>query len=130
MSVKVKAGKTYRSRDGQKVGPLNDFGTAGSLNTMVAGVDRVFDAENGKHAFGKRELDLVAEWGVGPVRERTVKEIVHGKYGRLGTLEIAPNGVNAHSAAVSLENRFYTQADLREIASLITAIADALDEAA
>lgn len=72
-------------------------------------------------------FDLVQS---GPVRTVTRKEIVEGGYSRLGTLRIAPSGVSGNSAVVSLEARFYTAADLREIGELIAATADALDEVA
>lgn len=109
----------------------------GRINNCPIGFETVVEELLGTGGFwyvgddGQRQnSSKLDDWElvtVGPVRERIVKEVVRGKYGRLRTLEISPSGVNSRSAAVALENRFYTQSDLREIASLISATADALD---
>lgn len=64
-----------------------------------------------------------------PVRTETRREIVPGVYGRLRTLGVGSLGANALRVPVSLEQRFYTAADLREAARIFNEIADVLEEA-
>jgi hypothetical protein len=106
--------------------PALDVGTEHIVSAVIGNSELMIEGRS--QTWSQDYFELVS--AAGPVRERVVKEIVRGKYGRLNTLEIAPNGVNSRSAAVALETRFYTQADLREIAGLISATADALDEVA
>jgi len=58
-------GKFGKTRDGRKVGPIEDFGAQrGKLSGHVEGETkgpRVFGAD-GVHDFGDTNLDLVAEW--------------------------------------------------------------------
>ncbi|MCB1510648.1 MAG: hypothetical protein KDJ36_07065 [Hyphomicrobiaceae bacterium] len=65
----------------------------------------------------------------GPVRTvaTTRREIVPGSYGRLRTVDVGSLGISGRVTPVHVERRFYGAADLREIARILTQVADALE---
>lgn len=60
----IEAGKSYRTRDGRKAGPLEDYESQDTLSGYVEGDSsvRVWYIEGGKHRFNEANIDLVAEW--------------------------------------------------------------------
>lgn len=124
--MKIEEGKFYRTRDGQKVGPVRrkdrDSGTP-----WIA--DQCFDdwvsewRETGSllSSGQPHPLDLVAEWTEGPVRTVTRKEIVPGDYG------IVKVTTNPHVWVSIGVFREQTPAELRAAAATLTEIADALE---
>lgn len=144
--MKIEEGKFYRTRGGDKVGPMHATGAARSyyLWGRVNDVDKVYQ-EDGTHGSAyidnERAFDLISEWTepTGPVRTVTRKEIVPGFYGRLMVTKLDGTQQAPDEVGVCLLNRsgnssskaFYLNAaELRETAAVLTEIADALDEAA
>lgn len=64
----IQAGRYYKTRDGRKVGPMEDYpGTAWDdqealLKASIDGENRLFRVTSGIHLFGKTNFDLIAEW--------------------------------------------------------------------
>lgn len=69
--MKIEVGKYYKSRDGQKVGPMYSFSNhAETVRTLYADVDdaaRAFYIDSGKRRYEGGVGDLIAEWIDGPV---------------------------------------------------------------
>lgn len=72
MSIKLEAGKFYRTRDGRKVGPMRKWDFEPGLFDC-ADMDGEYWSENGFNAdgpdggiIGDREIDLIAEWADEP----------------------------------------------------------------
>lgn len=84
----IEAGKFYRTRDGRKVGPMEEhYGTAWDdkealLKASIDGDSRLFRATSGIHLFEKTNLDLVAEWVDEPAvaPEATTGEVAQAKF--------------------------------------------------
>lgn len=88
-----------------------------------------------KDAIGADYFTLAKNWELvqpasppSPIRTKTVKEIVRGKYGCVEIGDVAPEGVSIWLPT----NARYTAADLTKIIDVLTpvrdALADALDE--
>lgn len=69
--MKIEVGKYYKTRDGQKVGPMYSFSNhAETCRTLYADVDdeaRAFYIDGGKRRFMGNVGDLIAEWVDEPV---------------------------------------------------------------
>ena len=68
--MKIESGKYYKSRDGQKVGPMYSFSNhakSGVLYADVNGAARAFYIDGGKRKFMGNVGDLIAEWIDDPV---------------------------------------------------------------
>jgi hypothetical protein len=160
-TIPPQAGKTYRMRNGETVGPMRfrddaeDYPWLGYANTGVA---RLYQTDGRHHA--NPAWDIIAEITLdadaptaegskrdyvrggatdgpfklfedGPVRHRTVTEIVPGVYGRV---EISPYSA---TAVTHVGVRFEPMSDsfaaldaaeLRAAAAVLIALADGLDE--
>ncbi|XKM40370.1 hypothetical protein A4U53_031055 [Rhizobium ruizarguesonis] len=60
----ITAGRYYKTRDGRKVGPMEDYGAAPGEDLSIAQVDgnsKLFNRD-GTHHFKDRNIDLIAEW--------------------------------------------------------------------
>ena len=144
--MKIEAGKFYRTRDGRKVGPI----LYGQPHDPEVDGDQPppWPFRSGDHWYKidgfscpgslsdhTDKDDLIAEWTdepAGPVRTRTVTEIVPGVYGRIevyayrdGTAGIRPRledgGVAGESFAA------LNAAELRAAAAVFVQLADALE---
>lgn len=63
-SFTITAGRYYKTRDGSKVGPLEDYGSAPGedLSTAeVGGSMRLFNRD-GTHHYKNHDIDIIAEW--------------------------------------------------------------------
>lgn len=130
--LKLLAGVCYRTRDGQKVGPLV---VGGSLEYpfLVENDVGSWTANGRFSAFGaEHSYDLVAEWidvpdTTSPVRTVEHTEIVPGTYGRL-----LVDSVNFKrlSVDIDLTSVAFTAAECRATAAMLTAIANGLDRIA
>jgi len=119
--MQIEVGKYYRTRDGQKVGPM-------VANTFI---DYPFKDGSGLMSFttdghrfcaDEHHTDLIAEWTEAPtshVRTVTRKEIVPGVYGNVIVW-------NDGSGDVSVMN-MRTATELRAAIATLTEIADALE---
>lgn len=133
--MKLEVGKFYRTRDGQKVGPIKSrrdkvYPFHGRLD------DTVSPSFTKDGYYWRSELespdDLIAEWvdepaasqPAGPVRTITRKEIVPGSYKGPVHIYEADND----SVRLSVPGFHYKLVDLKNIIETLTEIADALEE--
>lgn len=139
MAIKIEEGKYYRTRDGRKVGPMSVW----RAYTDEDG-GPLFDCEGGEFSgnywssdgsngepdvINDPDFDLIAEWGEGPVRTVTRKEIVPGTYGVLSVKEVAPwHSGDAPVAHVCIPPHHLPASELRAAAATFIELADALDE--
>lgn len=141
MSLQIKEGTYYRTRDGRKVGNLSETG-----NSSWPWVDRIaglwFRGDGyscpGSLDLHRDEDDIISAWvdePTSPVRTETRKVIVPGVYGRL---HIAPgrSGVgpeimiamaNRHGLAIS-STHTWTLGETRDAIANLTLVADALEQ--
>lgn len=132
--LKIEAGKFYRTRDGQKVGPAKyqDDASGQKRNWLVSGCAYRSDGTPYDTGGYNWPLDLVALWAdepASPVRTVTRREIVPGMYAG-DLVEIDRNAVVSEDG-VSLwlpRNHRWIATDLRAAAAIFTQLADALDE--
>ena len=124
--LKLEESGFYKTRDGQKVGPMRYWGDY--YTAEHDGTGRLWNS-NGAHGAknipNRPEYDLIAEWTdapTGPVRTvtRTTKEIVPGVY---GDVQILPS----HNIAVVVKPE---PALIRAAIATLTEIAQALEEQA
>lgn len=134
--MQIEAGKYYRTRDGEKVGPMEDegdevFDTKDPLvSGLIDGMKRLWIKSSGKHLFEDSALDLIAEWTdtTSPVRTVTRKEIVPGTYGPVRVDRLEGNLVQTSIFPTkSGLATWFDAADLREAARIFTELADALE---
>lgn len=134
MAVKLEVGKFYKTRDGDKVGPMEKWAQTvahkwqqrGGTNTYDGGGD--IWADDGSSIY--RCPDLIAEWTedeatTGPVRTVTRKEIVDGKYGNVEVYYDI-----AHGLTVTCRGCLKTHAEIRATIATLTEIAEALEDQA
>ena len=121
MSVTLEVGKFYRTRDGQKVGPI--YRWAEFYTGEHDGTSRLWD-KTGTHGTqniaNRPNYDLIAEWtdaATGPVRTVTRSEVVRGEYGR----------VVVTAAGGTWMRDCFTADELRVSIATLTEIADALE---
>lgn len=130
--MRIEAGKTYKTRDGCKAGPMRSENDGLWFRGDVAypnGIGRVISRDrvwrpDGVHDFAIRDLDLIAEWSDGPVRTVTRKEIVPGTYGLVEIAHEAAEGVSVWLP----RNKLWNAAELRAAAATFIELADALEQ--
>lgn len=83
------------------------------------------DDEGDPNGWRPEYFELVQPASPSPVRTKTVKEIVPGKYGAVHVS--APSFANG-VASVSLTDSVFNPSELREAARIFNELADALDE--
>lgn len=85
MTLQLREGGYYKTRDGRKLGPAKGGWSRGRFE-FVGEWDSMHEAD-GTYCGTDRNLDLIAEWTDGPVRTvtRTIeeKQVVDGQYGVL-----------------------------------------------
>jgi len=142
--MKLEVGKYYRTREGEKVGPMRGHADGG----WYAANDKCERGwyDNGARFYGSRDSTIIAEWtdepaapkpsATGPVRTVTRKEIVPGVYGDVsvswgrGSDEIALCLVKHGEKADYVGHCFLTATDIRAAIATLTEIAEALEYAA
>lgn len=138
--MQIEAGRFYRTRGGQKVGPITWFDAKahddGGFWKEPNGISWFKDGRF-THVNGDASLDLIAEWTdepTGPVRIVTVpastrKEIVPGTHDRVRV----GWGDKTTNVSISVDPRtkgFYFDADeLRAAAKVLNELADAIIDA-
>lgn len=60
--MQIEEGKCYKTRDGQKVGPMEETLWPENLTARIDGFRRLFYRDSGKHEFLNEEWDLIEEW--------------------------------------------------------------------
>lgn len=122
--MKLEVGKYYRTRVGQKVGPMrvNDTGYYVDTHPFADEGTRSYKT-NGRYLISNNidSCDIIAEWHdepVSPVRTVTRKEIVPGTYGKVRVT----GGMYIHVNSMS------TATELRAAIATLTKIAEALEE--
>lgn len=125
--MRVETGKTYRTRDGRKVGPMGQTEWSGGKE-LIAGPDsfgsrRLWWIDGRGNAGYETPEDLVAEWTDGPVRTVTRREVVPGVYGVVL--------VNEKGDGSGLESIYTTPTldpdELRAAAAVLLELAGALE---
>lgn len=131
--MKIEAGRYYRTRDGRKVGPM-ELAFPGGHYYIRREIGRwIFDGTAIATNMWENPQDLVSEWAASPVRERTTKEIVSGKYGHvtvqslkgISDIQVGIGIVGTWASAVPMNS-----AELTAAIATLTTIRDALDEVA
>jgi len=135
--MKLEVGKYYRTREGEKVGPMRHYPDDRS-HPWRSDSGAAY-ADDGTRWEGANQPDsiIIAEWSdepaapkpsaTGPVRTVTRKEIVPGVYGKI-EVESRVGGVR-----IEMQEQFYCDqnvAELRAAIATLTEIADALEYAA
>lgn len=121
--MKIEAGKFYRTRDGQKIGP---FRVAEGITLAYTGTGDSWHLDGRYYRSCESPFDIIAEWTdepTSPVRTVTRKEIEPGTY---GYVEIG--GATSRHADVAVRSAMYSASELRAAAKVFTDLADALDE--
>lgn len=139
MSIIIKEGCFYRTRGGQRVGPmrLHPHNTRVMVGDMEGHSNRCF-ALDGTHEYGNQNLDLIALWSdepTSPVRTVTRKEIVPGTYGRISVASDADGyasiALTTFDTGPSQLDEVYRRSlkapELRAAAKVFTDLADALE---
>lgn len=129
--MKIEEGKFYRTRDGQKIGPMQSNWCDDRCWPFVCrpAHDRMYWRRDGEACAGnvnnmRPDLDLVAEWTESPVRTVTRKEIVFGVFGKVMVNEGPTKGTfNSVSMAPTKDPD-----ELRAAAATLTEIAEALSQ--
>jgi len=136
----VEQGKYYKTRDGRKVGPMvkgilsvwpfeaKEDGNDRAFGTRTAWrLDGTFDPHSSRSAHA---LDLVALWqeptSQGPVRTKTVKEVVPGMYSGI----VVDGGGDDSGGFVRLSfiRSAMHSSELRAAALVLTQLAEALEQ--
>lgn len=128
--MKIEAGIFYKTRGGEKVGPITLVSPP--LHETWAGygedsaITRTYFADGQWIKGEPTDNDLVSEWTdepTGPVRERLVKEIVPGFY---GIVCVGFRGGDKDKPEVSVAFAGHSADELRAAAATLLEIADAL----
>lgn len=123
--VEIEAGKFYRTRGGEKVGPMepSHSGIEDYPWRAPQGGSWLYHT-SGRYGDGTHDeqRDIVAEWHEGPVRTITRKEVVLGAYGPLQITAATPSSV-----VCSIKSIWLDAEALRTAADLLLEVADALD---
>ena len=109
VGVKLEAGKYYKTRDGRKVGPMQEreFGFFCDKHNYTT---------LGMAAFPGK--DIISEWQESPIREVTRRELVAGQYG----------GVLVDEKGYVVVGICHKPEELREAAHTLNQIAEVLEE--
>lgn len=123
--MKIEEGKYYRTRDGQKVGPMRRSNCRDYQWTAFFNNDnRLWDAFGRRYMESYGSTDLIAEWtDDSPVRVVTRKEIVPGVY---DLVKVMKNGTNNRPGIII--DDFMNSDQLRKAAAILNEIADALED--
>lgn len=130
--MKIEAGEYYKTRDGRKVGLMvsehnERYAWSGKVSGDGSEPNRIFqrDGLHGgtKYIQNNPNLDLIAEWQDGPVRTRTVTEIVPGVYGHVHVEDHPDAGI-----MVGIVTNNYSADELTAAIETLTQIRDALKE--
>ncbi len=117
--MQLEVGKFYKTREGRKVGPMQEFDSYKNLHPWESNGE--LWADDGTSYLGEYpDSDIIAEWHdepVSPVRTVTRKEIVPGTYGSLEVLRSGLYRIMTDNAA-----------ELRAAIATLTQIAEALEE--
>lgn len=135
--MKIEAGKFYKARDGSVFGPIMRKLGGGFYPWTVSDLSRDWRELGGYVSdFVQDGNDLIEEVPApsdkpsGPVRTVTRKEIVSGKYGPCGSLDVKHYGKDGN-IYVGLDGTvLYTADEVRMFARLLTEIADAMEDQA
>ncbi len=138
--MKIEEGKIYKTRDGRKIGPMQDNWCDSDVWPFVEIADfpGMYWRRNGECCQGnvrnmRPDLDIVSEWtSEGPIRTR--REIVPGVYGRVcvvtgvdgdgeTSINLADRGGSPHGLTMVLNAE-----ELREAAHLFNQLAEVLEE--
>lgn len=128
--MKLEAGKSYRSRSGDRIGPITAFGGYFECDGWHFASDGTSSVEgrlprpSGQDWRAPR--DLVAEWSEGPVRTVTRKEIVYGVFDSVLVNETGAGGTLESVEVLKVR----TPSELRAAAATLIEIADALESQA
>ena len=142
--MRIEVGKYYRTADGRKIGPMRrvptEWGYRSSFEWTAGerSINSLWTSDGSDSDWQSRQSgnDLVSEWPdepTGPVRERTVKEIVPGVYGRLYIAKQASREprllINLADECGKYEgvSHGWSIAEIRAAAANLIAIADALE---
>lgn len=127
--LRIVEGRFYKTRDGQKVGPLrrgendNDAYWVSPRGQLGGGYGCAWYEDGVFWRVNESPNDLVAEWVDSPVRTVTRKEIVPGVY---GIVEVGD--ADRNEVAVSLDAGWHKADELRAAATVLNELADALSE--
>lgn len=129
--MQIEAGKYYKTRNGRKVGPmtLDEDDSVYPYYADLDGQPRWFTKNGVWSLAAESERDLIAEWAEtpqGPVRTKTVTEIVPGVYGNL-VVEGGGEGSGGF-VRISLVRSAWNATELRAAALVLTQLAEALEE--
>lgn len=126
--MKIEVGKYYRTRDGRKVGPIENSKYGGKKYPFVwnwpnGQGSRIYTADGTN--YSNRDDDLISEWlpwetidYKSPIRTVKRREIVAGKYGIVTIKECGFIHINTMG----------TPDNLREAAHILNQIAEVLEE--
>lgn len=81
--MRIEAGKIYRNRDGQKIGPMQDFDPDKGNFIVKAGDGDVWSREGNYHVVNNVTIegrDLIAEWTDEPEWPQAGDEVTFGGY--------------------------------------------------
>lgn len=136
MTITIKEGGFYRTRDGQKLGPMYPTSDNGHFPWRPS----EFEHPRGVSGWANDGLytvmpqnddrDIVAEWVEGPVRKRTIEttDILPGVYGKVRVNAVLePAGVQTERTVSLSTGGEFTASELRAAAQTLTELADALD---
>ena len=85
MSLKIEAGKYYRTRDGRKVGPMENYnGGQDGFSFYCEG--KTYNSYGGYYSRGESQNDIIAEWRDQPTQTVTT----NGRHYDLTKLETPP----------------------------------------
>ena len=136
--MQIEVGKTYRARNGSKVGPMQPAQSEGyDFYGSDGENDRVFQ-KDGRHGASNIRpdptMDLIAEWTDGPVRTVTRREVVAGSYGRVRVGRVVdvpdcnnPDVPHASRVSLAMDDAEYTAAELKAAAAVLLELAGALE---
>lgn len=127
--MKIEEGKIYKTRDGRKIGPMQDNWCDSDVWPFVEIADfpGMYWRRNGECCQGnisnmRPELDIVSEWAAdGPIRTR--REIVPGVYGNIDVRKVCDDG-----AYITANPCKWTAEELREAAHLFSQLAEVMEE--
>jgi hypothetical protein len=140
-TIAPQAGKTYRMRNGETVGPMRFRGLGEDwpfLGYVDTGVGRLYFPDGRHHAIAQYDIiaeitpDADAPTAEGPVRRRVTTEvsIAPGVYGKVRVLAKPVNDPFPACVHVRIDDGQSNATELRAAAAVLIALADGLDEMA
>jgi hypothetical protein len=131
--VKIEEGKFYKTRDGRKVGPMEenpDFNReAGMRGETYPYYERKSGnsyTEDGISAYDVTEDcedNIISEWQEGPIREVCRRDIVPGQWGI-----VTVDNRNTKTITLKIEWGSFNSEEIREAAHLFSQLAEVLEE--